>query len=96
MRPARQDPTNRALDDEVRLSELVETVERTHEVVTLVRHGRETAVLMAKEDLDSLHETPFWLSQPEVRRDIEAARAELERGETTPGDEWRAGFRPRE
>ena len=42
---------------------------------------------MAKEDLDALHETLFWLSQPGVRRDVEVARAEMERGGTTSGDE---------
>jgi len=75
-----------------KLSALVEAAEKTHEIVTITRHGREAAVLMAKEDLDSLHETLFWLSQPGVRRDIEAARAETERGDTTSGDELRAEF----
>jgi prevent-host-death family protein len=75
-----------------RLSALVEAAERTHEIVTITRHGREAAVLMAKEDLDSLHETLFWLSQPGVREDIAAARAEAERGGTTSGDELRAEF----
>jgi prevent-host-death family protein len=75
-----------------RLSALLEAVENTHEMFTITRHGREVAVLMAKEDLDSLHETLFWLSQPGVRRDIKSARAEAERGQTTSGDELRAGF----
>jgi antitoxin YefM len=47
---------------------------------------------MTKEDLDSLHETLFWLSQPGVREDVEAARAEDERGETASGDELRSEF----
>ncbi len=75
-----------------KLSALVDAAEKTHEIVTITRHGREAAVLMAKEDLDSLHETLFWLSQPGVRRDIEDARAEAERGATTSGDELRAEF----
>jgi prevent-host-death family protein len=75
-----------------RLSALVEAAEKTHEIVTITRHGREAAVLMAKEDLDSLHETLFWLSQPGIREDVEAARAEVEGGETTSGDELRAEF----
>jgi antitoxin YefM len=73
-----------------RLSALVEAAEKTHEIVIITRHGREAAVLMAKEDLDSLHETLFWLSQPGVRRDVEDARAEVERDETTSGDDVRA------
>jgi prevent-host-death family protein len=73
-----------------KLSALVEAAETTHEIVTITRHGREAAVLMAKEDLDSLHETLFWLSQPDVRRDIEAARRDNARGETTSAEELRA------
>ncbi|WP_369253333.1 type II toxin-antitoxin system Phd/YefM family antitoxin [Geodermatophilus amargosae] len=75
-----------------KLSALVEAAEKTHEIVTITRHGREAAVLMAKEDLDSLHETLFWLSQPGVRRDIEEARAEDEGDETTSAKELRAEF----
>jgi antitoxin YefM len=48
--------------------------------------------LTAEEDPDSLHETIFWLSQPDVRRDIDAARVEAERGETVSGDDLRAEF----
>ena len=76
-----------------RLAALVEAVENSHEIVTITRHGREAAVLMAKEDLDSLHETLFWLSQPGGRRDIEEAPGAAERGETVSGDELRAEFR---
>ena len=47
-----------------KLSALVEAAETTHEIVTITRHGREAAVLMAKEDLDSLQETIFWLRSP--------------------------------
>jgi antitoxin YefM len=75
-----------------KLSALVEAAEKTHEIVTITRHGREVAVLMAKEGLDSLHETLFWLSQPGVRRDVDEARAEAERGETISGEDLRAEF----
>ena len=47
---------------------------------------------MAKEDLDSLHETLFWLSQPHVRRDIDAARSDVEQGRAVSGEELRAEF----
>lgn len=73
-----------------RLSGLVEQAERTHEIVTITRHGRPAAVLMAADDLESLRETVFWLSQPGVREDIAAARREVERGETTSGADLRA------
>jgi prevent-host-death family protein len=75
-----------------KLSALVEAAETTHEIVTITRHGREAAVLMAKDDLDSLHETLFWLSQPDVRTDVDNARAEQQEGRTVSGDELRADF----
>ena len=75
-----------------KLSALVEAAETTHEIVTITRHGREAAVLMAKADLDSLHETLFWLSQPGVREDIERARADVAEGRAASGEELRAEF----
>ncbi len=74
------------------LSALVEQAERTHEIVTITRHGRPAAVLMAAADLESLHETLFWLSQPGVREDVAAARHDVESGEATTGEALRAEF----
>lgn len=74
------------------LPALVEAAEKTHEIVTITRDGREVAVLMAKEDLDSLHETLLWLGQPDIHGDFEQARAEVERDETTSGDDLRVEF----
>ncbi len=76
-----------------KLSAMVEQAERTHEIVTITRHGRPAAVLMAAEDLESLHETLFWLSQPGVREDIAAARRDGQADETTGAEELRAEFR---
>jgi len=76
-----------------KLSAIVEQAERTHEIVTITRHGRPAAVLMAAEDLESLHETLFWLSQPGVREDIAAARRDVQAGETAGAEELRAEFR---
>ena len=75
-----------------KLSALVEAAETTHEIVTITRHGREAAVLMAKSDLDSLHETIFWLSQPGARDDVARARRESADGQTTSGAELRAEY----
>lgn len=75
-----------------KLSAMVEQAERTHEIVTITRHGRPAAVLMAAEDLESLHETLFWLSQPGVREDIAASRREVEVGEATSAGRLRAEF----
>ena len=47
---------------------------------------------MAAEDLESLHETVFWLSQAGVREDIAATRRDVETGETISAGELRAEF----
>lgn len=75
-----------------KLSALIEEAERTHEIVTITRHGRPAAVLMAADDLESLHETLFWLSQPGLREDIAAARQDVAAGATVGAAELRAEF----
>ncbi len=42
-----------------KLSALVDEAERTHDIVTITRHGKPAAVLMAAADLESLNETMF-------------------------------------
>lgn len=75
-----------------KLSALVEQAERTHDIVTITRHGRPAAVLMAADDLESLHETLFWLSQPGISEGIDAARRDVEAGDTVSGAALRAEF----
>lgn len=75
-----------------KLSAYVEQAEKTHEIVTITRHGRPAAVLMSADDLESLHETLFWLSQPGIHEDIAAARQEAAAGETTNAADLRAEF----
>ena len=79
-------------DAKDRLSALVEEADTTHEIVQITRHGRAAAVLMSADDLESLHETIYWLSQPGIREDIAAARHDLETGRTSSGDQLRADF----
>lgn len=54
---------------------------RTHERVTITRHGRREAVIMAPEDLDALEETLELLSDPEAMRGIAQGRSEAARGD---------------
>ena len=75
-----------------RLSALVEQAERTHDIVTITRHGKPAAVLMSVDDLESLHETLFWLSQPGVREDLADARRAHAAGDTTDAAALRAEF----
>jgi len=62
-------------DAKARLNELVEDTARTHERVTITRHGRPAVVLVAVEDLEAMEETLFWQAQPGVHEDIDSGRA---------------------
>jgi len=75
-----------------KLSGLVEEAELTHEIITITRHGRPAAVLMAADDLESLQETLYWLSKPGVVDSVDAAEREHAAGETVGGDELRKQF----
>jgi antitoxin YefM len=75
-----------------KLSALVDDAQSTHEIVAITKHGRPAAVLMAADDLESLQETVFWLSQPGIRDDIAAAEREYSEGTTVSGDAMREEF----
>jgi len=75
-----------------KLSGLVDEAETTHEIITITRHGRAAAVLMSADDLESLHETLYWLSKPGIRESIAKAEREYAAGETISGNELRAEF----
>lgn len=64
-------------DAKAGLSELVEEAVRTHERVSITRHGKPAAVLVAAEDLDGLEETLHWLARPDVAVASAAADALL-------------------
>lgn len=75
-----------------RLSALVDEAETTHEIVQITKHGRPAAVLMSTDDLESLHETIYWLSQPEIREDLEQTRRDHAEGRSISGDELRQQY----
>ncbi|MDR0783403.1 MAG: type II toxin-antitoxin system Phd/YefM family antitoxin [Propionibacteriaceae bacterium] len=75
-----------------RLSALVDEVEREHEIVRVTRHGRTSAILISESDLDSLHDTIFWLSQPGIRDDIAEARKAYVGGRSTSAHDLRARY----
>jgi prevent-host-death family protein len=74
-------------------SRLLAQVERTHERVTITRHGRPVAVMLSAEDLAALEETAEILSHPDTVAAIEEGLAELDAGAGTDGDEITARFR---
>lgn len=75
-----------------KLSALVDDAEATHDIITITRHGRPAAVLMSADDLESLQETVYWLSQPGIRDTIAAAEREYAQNSTVDGDALRAEF----
>lgn len=62
------------------LSELLGEVERTHERVTITRHGRPIAVVLSPEDLESLEETVDLLATPGALAAIREGAAEIASG----------------
>lgn len=61
-------------------------------MVTITRHGRPAAVLMAADDLASLHETLFWLSQRGYRADLVVAEADESDDRTLGSSDRRRQF----
>ncbi len=74
------------------LSSLVDEAESTHEIVEITRHGHPAAVIMSADDLESMRETIYWLSQPGFLDSLEESRLEVAEGRTISGDELRAKF----
>lgn len=63
-----------------KLSGLIDDALATHEIVHITKHGRPAAVLMAEDDLESLHDTIFWLSQPGLADSIRISSQDLADG----------------
>lgn len=62
------------------LSRYVAEVERTHERVTITRHGKPAAVLISPDDLESLEETLDILSTPGELEAIREGEADVRAG----------------
>jgi prevent-host-death family protein len=73
-----------------KLSTLIESVESTHDAVVITRHGKPAAVLISPDDLDSLHETLVWLSDPNHAAEMAEAEEDLATGRTLSLEEVRA------
>jgi prevent-host-death family protein len=74
------------------LSEVVDRVLRTHERVTITRHGRREAIIISPEDVDALEETLEILSSPGALREIAEGRAAATRGEGLDADALRQRY----
>ncbi len=82
-------------DVKVRLSEIADEVNRTHERVHITRNGREYVVLLSAEDLESLEATIELLSDSQAMARIREAEEAVAAGEVTTGDEMVAIMRRR-
>ncbi len=72
------------------LSEYVADVERTHERVTITRHGRPTAVLLSVDDLASIEETLEILRTPGALEALREGAADAAAGRFADNDETKA------
>lgn len=75
-----------------KLSALVDEADSTHEIIQITKHGHPVAVLMSADDLESLHETLYWLSQPGIREDLAESSRDIAQGNTVGGDALRRRF----
>lgn len=82
-------------DAKNRLSEYVADVERTHDRVTITRHGRTAAVLISADDLASLEETVDIMATPDAMAAIAEGLADLAADRIADNDALRARFTPR-
>ena len=80
-------PINQAKNQ---LTAVVEEVSSTHQPVTITRHGRPAATLIATEDLETLLDTLAWLSDPEHAAEMAESRQAIAQGKTLNLDEVRA------
>lgn len=76
-------------DAKARLSAVLDEVRDTHERVVSTRNGRPEAVLISVSDLEALEDTLNLLSTPGALDEIQAAEAEIARGEAVGADELR-------
>lgn len=83
-------PTYPLSEAKTNLSALVDGLETTHEPVTITRHGKAAAVLIAPEDLATLMDTLGWLSDPDHAAEMAEAGAAVEEGRTLSLAEVRA------
>ena len=75
-----------------KLSELVDTAESTHEEYAITVNGAPVAMLIGVSEWESLQETIFWLSQPNIVQDVTEAEAAITAGDGLSEDEVRARF----
>ena len=74
------------------LSEYISDVVRTHERVTITRHGQPTAVLISADDLAALEETLDILGTPGALEAVQEGRRAAAAGDFANNDELKARY----
>ena len=77
-----------------RLSELVESAQRTHDAVMITRNGSPVAVLVGIDEWDCMQETLYWLSQEGISASIAEGEQDVVSGRLVGEGELRAQFQP--
>ncbi len=75
-----------------RLSEYVANVERTHERITITRHGHPAAVLISADDLASIEETLEILGTPGVVQAVREGQADAAANRFADNDDIKARY----
>jgi prevent-host-death family protein len=75
-----------------RLSEYVSEVERTHQRVTITRHGHPAAVLISADDLAAIEETLEILGTPGAAEAIKEGLADAAAGRFTDSDALKSRY----
>lgn len=75
-----------------RLSEYVSEVERTHQRVTITRHGHPAAVLISADDLAAIEETLEILGTPAAAEAIGEGLADADAGRFADNDELKSRY----
>ena len=75
-----------------KLNELIEAASRTREQITITKNGSPAAVLIGIDEWESLQETLFWLSQPQIRESLAEAREDLAADRVFSEEQIRAEF----
>ena len=75
------------------LSELVDGVDRTHDRVTITRHGRPVAVVLSPADLAEMEETLAILAIPGALAEIREGLRDFSQGRVEDWEDVKAEFR---
>jgi prevent-host-death family protein len=65
-----------------KLSQLVESIDATHDAVTITRHGRPAVVMLSVDDLEALQDTLALLGDPQHESEVAEADEDIAQGRT--------------